>query len=125
VAEKRRAARVVGRVQLELADILRREIRDPRVQDVIVTRVDMPDDLQLARIYVRNAIDNEPPAIKALLKGLEAAKGKLRASLAKAVQMKYAPDLVFYFDDGQDAAGRIKEILKEIAKEPKAPTDEE
>lgn len=125
MAEKRRAARVVGRVQLELADILRREIRDPRVQDVIVTRVDMPDDLQLARIYVRNAIDNEPPAIKALLKGLEAAKGKLRASLAKAVQMKYAPDLVFYFDDGQDAAGRIKEILKEIAKEPKAPTDEE
>lgn len=119
MAEKRRAARVVGRVQLELAEILRREIRDPRVRDVIVTRVDMPDDLQLARVYVRSALGNDPAEIKSLLKGLDAAKGKLRVQLAKAVQLKYAPELVFYFDEGQDAKGRIETILGEIAAEPR------
>jgi ribosome-binding factor A len=119
VAEKKRAARVVGRVQLELMSIVRREIRDPRVQDLIITRVDMPDDLQLARVYVRNTVDNGPAAITSLLRGLSAAKGKLRSTLAKAVKMKYAPELVFFFDDGQDAATRIDGVLEEIAAERK------
>lgn len=125
MAEKRRASRVVGRVQLELMEIIRRELRDPRVQDVVITRVDMPDDLQLARVYFRNAIDNDPVAVKTTQKGLEAAKGKLRSALAKAVKMKYAPDLTFYFDSGQDASKSIEGILDEIAQEPKRPADEE
>lgn len=125
MAEKRRASRVVGRVQLELMEIIRREIGDPRVRDVIITRVDMPDDLQLARVYFRNTVDNDPAAIKITAKGLEAAKGKLRSSLAKAVMMKYAPNLTFYFDSGQDAAKGIEGILEEISQEPKRPRDEE
>ena len=102
-------------------EIIRREIRDPRVQDAIITRVDMPDDLQLARVYFRNVVDNGPAATKSTQKGLEAAKGKLRVALAKAVKMKYAPDLVFYFDSGQDASKSIENILEEIALEPKRP----
>ena len=125
MAEKRRASRVVGRVQLELMEIIRREIRDPRVQDVIITRVDMPDDLQLARVYFRNTVANDPAAIKITQKGLEAAKGKLRSTLAKAVKMKYAPELTFYFDSGQDATKSIENILDEIALEPKRPADED
>lgn len=117
VAEKKRAARVVGRVQLELMSIVRREIRDPRVQDVIITRVDMPDDLQLARVYVRNTLHNDEASITSLLRGLTAAKGKLRSSLAKAVKMKYAPELTFFFDDGQDAHSRIDGVLAEIEAE--------
>ena len=123
MAEKRRASRVVGRVQLELAEILRREIRDPRVQHVIITRVDMPDDLQLARVYVRSALGNDPAEIKTMLAGLHAAKARLRTLLAKSVLMKYAPELVFFFDDGQESRSRIDTLLDEIAAEPKAPAD--
>ena len=75
----KRATRVAGRLQEELSAALR-ELRDPRLEGVLVSRVELTDDLQLARVYVRRALGGDADAIKAALKGLSAAAGRLRWS---------------------------------------------
>ena len=118
MAEKRRAARVVERVREEVARSLAREIRDPRVVGVVVTRVEMPDDLQLATIYVRLEQGGDDPAARKLaMKGLASTTPKLRRSVGARLGMRYAPELRFHYDEGVDAKTRVEELLHEIKSE--------
>ena len=113
-----RSARVASRVQEELA-VLLRSLGDPRLQGVFVSRVEMTEDLQTARVFVRHqqAGELEAKAQKALLKGFEAASGRLRKDVARAVALRRAPELRFIYDSGQDSAHRVEEILREIRTE--------
>jgi ribosome-binding factor A len=121
MSEVKRSAKVGGRMQEELAAALR-ELSDPRVQGVVVTRVEVTDDLQTARVYVRTPTiagaavseEDDDKARRALLKGLEAASGRLRRDVARAVALRYAPNLRFFYDEGVDASTRVEEILREI-----------
>jgi ribosome-binding factor A len=113
-----RTGRVAARVQEELA-VLLRSLSDPRLQGVFVSRVEMTDDLQTAKVFVRHEQAGElsAPAQKALLKGFDAANGRLRKEVAKAVALRRAPELRFLYDSGQDSAHRVEEILREIRAE--------
>ena len=115
--EIKRAVRVGGRVQQELATLVR-GLRDPRVDGVAVTRVEMTDDLSLARVYVRRELgSHDDRDRRAVLKGLEAASGKLRRDVARGVALRYTPNLRFFYDEGLEAASRVEEILREIEQE--------
>lgn len=115
--EVKRAVRVAGRVQQELA-VLLRDLRDPRTVGASVTRVEMTDDLQLARVYVRRELGGDDERDRrTLLKGLEAASGRLRRELSRAVSLRYAPNLKFFYDEGLEAANRVEELLREIERE--------
>lgn len=105
----KRATRVAGRLQQEVAAAIR-ELRDPRVVGVLVSRVEVTDDLQSAKVYVR--LEQGEP--KAALKGLESASGRIRKQIASALQLRYAPALRFYYDEAQDAVTRIEELLREV-----------
>ena len=109
----KRATRVAGRIQEELAAAVR-DLRDPRVADVIVARAEVTDDLQSAKVYVRHALGAGAEEQRAMLRGLEAASGRLRRSVAQALELRYAPTLRFYYDDAQDAVARIEELLREV-----------
>ena len=113
-----RAARVAARVQEELA-VLMRSLSDPRLQGVFVSRVEMTDDLQTAKVFVRHEQAGElsTAAKKSLLKGFESASGRLRKEVARAVALRRAPELRFIYDAGQDSAHRVEEILREIRSE--------
>jgi len=113
-----RVARVAARVQEELA-VLLRSLSDPRLQGIFVTRVEMTDDLQTAKVYVRHdqAGELSTAAKRALLKGFDAASGRLRKELARTVALRRAPELRFIYDAGQDSAYRVDEILREIQAE--------
>ena len=91
-----RVARVAARVQEELA-VLLRSLSDPRLQGIFVTRVEMTDDLQTAKVYVRHdqAGELSTAAKRALLKGFDAASGRLRKELARTVALRRAPELRF------------------------------
>lgn len=110
-----RGARVAARVQEELA-VLLRSLGDPRLQGVFISRVEMTDDLQTAKVFVRHeqAGALSPGAQKSLLKGFESASGRLRKEVARAVALRRAPELRFIYDSGQDSAYRVEEILREI-----------
>ncbi len=110
----KRATRVAGRMREELAAALA-GLGDPRVLGVIVSRVELTDDLQLARIYVRREVGVSAPSERsALLRGLESAGGRLRKQVTQGLGLRYAPTLRFYYDEAQDAATRVEEILDEI-----------
>lgn len=117
--EVKRATRVANRIQEELARQVG-QLRDPRLEGAIVSRVEVTDDLQLARVYVRSLATIEEPARRSLVKGFEAASARLRREVTKAVALRYSPTLRFYFDEGTDAVARVEELLHEIHAEQKA-----
>lgn len=114
-ATPKRAVRVAERVREEIARALVRELGDPRVGLAVVTRVEMPDDLSMARVLVRLTAGGEDAnAQKRLLAGLAAAAGFLRKHVGKTVGLRRAPELRFFYDEGQDASMRIESLLAEI-----------
>jgi len=111
----KRSVRVAERVREELARALARDVGDPRLSHVVITRVEMPDDLQLARVLVRLTIGAEDPAArKKLMAGLVAASGLLRKRVGQSVGLRRSPELRFQYDEGQDASLRVEELLQEI-----------
>jgi ribosome-binding factor A len=122
--EAKRSSKVASRIQEEIASALR-GLDDPRVAGVVVSRVEVTDDLQSARVYVRHrglaagpaADDQASSTRKALLRGLEAASGRLRRTVARAVALRYAPSLRFFYDEGPDAMSRVEDLLREIKRE--------
>jgi len=110
----KRATRVAERVREELAALMR-DLRDPRIAGVLVSRVELTDDLGSARVYVRRSLGaTEERDRRDLVKGLEAASGKLRREVGQALAMRYTPTLRFYYDEAPDAVTRVEELLREI-----------
>ncbi len=95
--------------------LLAGEVHDPGAKNAVVSAVQLTDDLRLAKIYVR-LLDLEAPesARKSLLKALERATGFLRRGLAQRLQLRYAPDLRFYWDESIDRGRDIEALLREI-----------
>jgi ribosome-binding factor A len=111
----KRAVRVAERVREEIARALVRDLGDPRLALAVVIRVEMPDDLSLARVMVRLASGGQDEAAqKRLLAGLHAASGLLRKLVGQNVGLRRAPELRFHYDAGQDASTRVEELLAEI-----------
>ena len=111
----KRSVRVAERVREELARALARDVGDPRLSHVVITRVEMPDDLQMARVLVRLTIGAEDAgARKRLMAGLVAASGLLRKRVGHSVGLRRSPELRFQYDEGQDASLRVEELLQEI-----------
>lgn len=110
----KRSARVAERLREELSALLR-NLDDPRLLGVVVMRVEMTDDLQLARIYVRRELGiSDESERKALLRGLSSASGKLRKDVGHALSLRYSPELKFFYDEGLDALSRVEALLQEI-----------
>ncbi len=107
----RRLARLNEQFRREITAILRRAVRDPRVQDVVVNSVEVTSDLWLARVYVR--VGGEDRERREALQGLEAAANFVRRELAAAVlHIRRIPELRFLEDKTLAKAHRIEEILK-------------
>lgn len=96
----------------ELARLLLRETKDPRLRQVIVTAVQVSPDLRHARVLFTGgpgASDRE-----AELQGLQAAAGFLRRNLGRSLRLRYAPELVFEVDDSVDRSLHIAALLKQV-----------
>jgi ribosome-binding factor A len=110
----KRADRVSDLVKAEITDILLRQVRDPRVQNVTITDVKMSDDLRQAKIYfVPMGSDNGTDEVK---EGLKRATGFLKRELGKRLQLRYVPDVTFIYDASFDYGDRIERLLGEIEK---------
>ncbi len=120
MAEVKRSARVAERVRQVLAELFAREVRDPRVAGVVVTRVELTDDLRVARVMVRVLEgDDDGSRRKPLLEGLARATPLLRREVGRRASLRFAPELRFAYDEGLDHTTRVEEILHQIAKEKK------
>lgn len=106
-----RPRRVAEAIKAELADLIAREVKDPRVREglVAVSHVEVNRDLSVAEVGV-SILVGEP---KGVMAGLERAAGFLRGPLARRLGLRISPELRFHHDQSQEMAGRIHSIVRE------------
>lgn len=110
-ADRNRAARVAEAIKIELADLVAREVKDPRVRAGLVTvsHVEVNRDLSVAEVGI-SILSGEPDAV---MKGLEAAAGFLRGPLGRRLRLRVAPELRFHHDRSQEMSSRLRDIVRE------------
>jgi len=105
----KRAERVADQLRIEVADILAKKSKDPRLQFVTVTNVEVTNDLRIARVYVSilGSQDDEP----GILKALNSAAGFVRSEIGRRLELRYTPEVKFWSDTKGPRAERILKIL--------------
>jgi ribosome-binding factor A len=89
------------------------ELRDPRVQDVTVTYVEVSADMRRAKVNV--SVMGDEPKQKLSLRGLQNASGFLQQKVAERIDTRYTPRLVFVLDKGVKNAIEVSRILGELS----------
>jgi ribosome-binding factor A len=105
-----RADRVSQQIQREIAMILQREIKDPRVGMVTVSDVELTRDLQHAKVFVTFFL-NEEDDIEAGVKVLNDASGYIRILLGKAMKLRVVPEIRFVYDKTLVEGMRISNLI--------------
>jgi len=119
----KRADRVADQIKMEVADILMRKVKDPRVHDVTVTDVDLTGDLRTAYVFITTMETGE--AERNVFSGLSKASGFVRAELGRRLSLRYLPDLVFKKDVSGPRGDRIMKLLEGLHGESKEHTTTE
>jgi ribosome-binding factor A len=112
-----RQNRLAGEIQREISQIIRDEIKDPRVGFVTVTDVEVTGDLRHAKIYI--SILGNDIAKESCLAGLAKATGFIRSELARRINVRYMPELHFKVDHSLDYSQKINNILAKVKEEEK------
>jgi ribosome-binding factor A len=88
------------------------DLRDPRVSDVTVIRVEVSGDMRTAKVYVSIMGDEKKQMLG--LRGLESAAGFLQAKVANRIDTRYTPRLAFVLDQGVKKSLEVNRILREV-----------
>lgn len=108
----KRSVRVADLIRVEVADILARKVKDPRVEFVTVTDIELSADLRMARIYVTSLKDQQvEPQVHA---GLKRASRYIRAELGRRVALRYTPELIFCWDHSRQRVNRLERLFDQL-----------
>ena len=107
-----RPDRVADQIRAELALLLSREVHDPGVGFVTLTRVQISPDLQVARVYYTSLGDEKSRHTTA--RALERAAPFLRRRIGSRVRLKRVPEIRFLYDESIAGQDRIEQLLSEI-----------
>ena len=110
-----RPDKVGEQIRVELTELLAREVHDPGVGFITLTKVKVSPDLQLARIYYTSFGD--ATAQKESAKALARATPFLRRQVAQRVRLRRVPELEFFYDESIAQHDRIEQILQELKAE--------
>lgn len=106
----RRVERLNEQLKREITEILRREVKDPRVGLVVITGVDAAPDLTFARIHLQITGDGDEAKT---LEGLRAAAPFIRGQIGRRLRVRRAPELDFQVDHSLEHVSRIERLLAE------------
>lgn len=110
-----RMGRIDEEYRKELSQIISYDLKNPNVTGMIsVTKVKVTTDLKYAKVYV--SILNSKN-IKETMDGLKKSSGFIRSELAKRINLRNTPELIFEIDDSIEYGAKIDSILKEILPE--------
>ena len=106
-----RPRKVADLIQRELSDLLRREVRDPRVGMVTITSVDVSPDLSHAKVFF-TMLNKEN--LQETTKGLQRAASFLRSQLSKRMSMYTTPELRFEYDESVERGDRLSQLIDSV-----------
>jgi ribosome-binding factor A len=109
----RRADRVGEAVREVIAELLLRDVKDPRIGMVTLTSVELTDDLKHAKVYF--SCVGDVAARQRSLHGLQSAAGFIKAQVTRRLQLRLAPEIVFVFDPRIEMSDRLATLLKAAA----------
>ncbi len=108
--------RINGEVQKELSTLINREIKDPRINPMTsVVAVEVAPDLKHAKVYVSVLGDAESQ--KSTLAGLKSAAPYLRGQLAKSINLRNTPELIFVMDQSIEYGVNMSHLINEVNKD--------
>ena len=110
-----RPERIGDQIRVEITGMLSRQVHDPGIGFLTVTRVEVTADLQHARVYYTALGDQK--ARRESARALERASSFLRRQLAGRLRLRRAPELQFFYDESIETHDRIERILMEIEQE--------
>ena len=108
--DHQRSDRVADLLIQLISELLRKEIRDPRIGAVTLTGADVSKDLRHARIYFNLLGRRE--SRKDVLAGLKSATGFIRSKIGKQLNLRFVPSIEFAFDETDEEAQRIESLLR-------------
>jgi len=115
--------RINGEVQRELSNIIRGEIKDPRINPLTsVVAVEVAPDLKTCKAYI--SVGDEESQAKTLA-GLKSAEGFIRSKLAKTVNLRNTPEIRFVLDQSIEYGVKMSKMIDEVTKDIKSEDDAE
>ncbi len=111
MANAMRLRRVADQIQRELSELLRQEVKDPRIGMITLTDVQVSPDLAHARVYFTTLEEGE--ARRQTLQGLRRAAGFLRSELGARIKTHIAPELRFEFDESVERGAKLSRLIDE------------
>jgi ribosome-binding factor A len=115
--------RINSSMQSCLAELLEREVRDPRIERVTITGVEVAGDLAVAKVHY--SVLGDTAAQRVAQRGLEQAAAFLRREVGRRLRLRTSPQLRFHFDASLATGERIETLLRELrdgtSTEPRAP----
>lgn len=122
-----RSARVAEQIKRELAELIRLEVKDPRVGFISLTDVELTPDYAHAKVFFTSMNGDE--GLDAILTGLRRASGFLRRELGRRVRIHTTPELHFVYDrsivEGNRLSALIDKAVATPSEAPSAPPDED
>lgn len=118
--EFKRSDRVAQELKKEVAVILQREVKDPRIGMVTVSDVEVSRDLAYAKIFITFLFDNDQEAINQGMKGLEKASPYIRSLVGKAMRLRIVPELRFIYDESLVEGMRMSNLVSNVIREDEA-----
>ena len=106
-----RSARIADQIQRELAEVVRLELRDPRIGMVTFTGVELSRDQSHAKVFF--TVMGSPSEIEDALTGLQHAAGFLRSQIAHRLSTRSVPELHFAYDDSIERGVRLSRLIDE------------
>lgn len=116
--EYSRTQRIGDQMQRELAELIRREVKDPRVGLVTITAVDVSRDLGHAKVFITvMGDDDDGTAVAQSLKALNSAASFLRLHLGRAMQLRSVPQLHFHYDESVSRGVHLSALIERAVAE--------
>jgi ribosome-binding factor A len=110
-----RLGRLAEEFKKEISDIIKNEVKDPRVGFVSVVSVEVSGDLRYAKVFI--SVLGDEKSITDTIKALKSATGFIRREIARRIQLRYTPEITFVYDDSIAHGAKISKILADVLPE--------
>lgn len=110
---KRRNNRLSGEMKKAISEIVRTDVKDPRISDLMsIMDVHVTEDLKFAKVYVSDYNDVEQTLV-----ALQSAKGFIRKEIGKKIKMRIIPELIFIKDDSIEKGMYMSSLIDKVIEE--------
>lgn len=107
-----RPERLAETIKKEVSDMLREELKDPRIGFVTITSVEVSKDLRYANIFA--SVFGGPAEQKATIEALHRAQGFIRGELGRRIRLRYTPEITFKLDQSISRGSRLLALMEKV-----------